>query len=479
VTRSLVDIVRLFLNAGWRRRYLICVPVLLMLPLSVLGSRFAPNTYEARTILLLQETGKENPFLKDFVVGLHVKERISALKTLVKSEHVLLNVLKDIRTPEETADPRTTAIEMRKLAGAITVELIGTDLLELRLRGDQPKGMGRTLDAIKRRFLERLLSPERSTLGATRAFLADQLADRKAALEASEREMADFRIRYADKLPALYSSSVQRLATLQQQLQERTMQLAAARAGFETVKQQMASANPIVGRLEESIVQVTTELAALRARYTEEHSQVQAAERKLGRLHTERQAYLDVSRAIEVADIDQLWSMAAATVGDAQKAPPLLVSQVLRLQEAKAKQATLEQDVRSLTQSVEELQKTIADFAPIEQLQAQLEKRIAIARELYQSFVERHDKASTSYALGQFEEPERIKVIDAPQDPTIPITLPKIIFVVLGIVAGLVLGVGLAVVAELLDPRLRTREQFQRLTGLPVLAHLPRPRLAV
>jgi len=226
--RSLSEIISMLLYAGWRRRYLICVPAILLLPLSILGSRYAPKTYEARTILLLQETGKENPFLKDFVVGLHVKERISALRALVKSEHVLLKVLKDIKTPEELADPRYVAIEMRKLGGAITVELIGTDLLELRLRSGVPQGMGRTLGAIKQRFLERLLSPERSTLGATRKFLADQLAERKKALDAAEQDMAEFRIRYADKLPGLLTSSVQQLGSLQHQLQERTMQLSAA-----------------------------------------------------------------------------------------------------------------------------------------------------------------------------------------------------------------------------------------------------------
>lgn len=473
MTRSLSDIVRMILNAGWRRRYLICVPIVLMIPLSILGSRFAPNTFEARTILLLQETGKENPFLKDFIVGLNVKERMTALKSLVKSEHVLLNVLRDIRAPEEISDPRQAAIEMRQLGGAITVDLVGTDLIELRLRGSEPSGMGRTLAAIKQRFLERLLSPERSRLGATRTFLADQLDQRKASLEAAEREMSEFRARHANKLPSLLNSSVMRLGALQQKLQEQTLQLDAAKAGFEAMRQQMASSNPIVGRLEESIVQVSTELTTLRGRYTDAHSDVQSAERKLARLQADRRAYLDVSRAIAVADIDRLLSMAAASVGDAQNAPTLLVSQVLRLQEAKTRQATLEQEVMTLSQAVEQLQQSLAEFAPIEQQQTQIEKRIASARELYQAFVERHDKASTSYALGQFEEPERIKVIDPPQDPTIPITLPKIIFVVFGILAGIALGIGLAIVAELLDPRLRTREQFMEMTGLPVLVVLP------
>ncbi|MEZ5843421.1 MAG: hypothetical protein R3D27_06750 [Hyphomicrobiaceae bacterium] len=474
MTRSLSEIIRMILEAGWRRRYLIAVPIVLMIPLAILGSRLAPKTYEARTILILQETGKENPFLKDFIVGLKVKERMTALKALVKSEHVLLNVLRDIRAPEEIADPTIAAIEMRKLAGAITVELIGADLIELRLRGSEPKGMGRTLAAIKQHFLDRLLSPERSRLGATRKFLAGQLAERKATLDAAESEMAEFRAKHANKLPSLLSSNVARLGAMQQKLQEQTLQLAAARAGVDALKQQMANSNPIVGRLEESIVRVTTELASLRGRYTPAHSEVQAAERQLTRLQSERRAYLEVSRAIATADIDRLLNMAAATSSDPQRTPTLLVSQVLRLQEARTRQVTLEKEVATLTHAVVALQGTLAEFAPIEQQQQQLEKRIASAREVYQSFVERHDKASTSYALGRFEEPERVKVIDPPQDPTIPITLPKIIFVVLGVAAGIALGIGLAVIAELLDPRIRTRQQFAFLSGLPVIAVLPR-----
>jgi uncharacterized protein involved in exopolysaccharide biosynthesis len=318
------------------------------------------------------------------------------------------------------------------------------------------------------------LSPERSTLASTRQFLADQLGERKAALEAAERELSELRIRYADKLPVLYASNLQRLATMQQQLQERTMQLASARANVEAVKQQMMGSNPIVSRLEESIVQVTSDLAALRARYTSEHSEVQSATRKLERLQAERQTYLGGAQAVESADLERLMSMAAATAGDAQKAPPLLVSQVLRLQEARARQATLEKDVETLTKAVNELERSIAEFAPIEQQQSQLEKKIASAREVYQTFTERFDKASTSYALGQFEEPERIKVIDPPQDPTIPITLPKFLFVVMGILAGLALGISLAIIGELLDARVRSNEQFTSLTGVPVLGRLPR-----
>lgn len=472
--RSLSDIIHLLLCAGWRRRYLICVPFVLMIPLSIIGARFAPKTYEAKTILLLQETGKDNPFLKDFAVGLNLKERISALQALLKSEHVLLNVLRDIHGGNVETDPRALAMEMRQLGGNISVQLVGSDLLELKLKGARPEGLGKMLEAISARFLERLLSPERSTLGATQAFLQDQLEKRRKALDLAETELSRFKSANADKIPAIFASNITRLGAIRQKLEEKSMELSAATAAFNDMRRQLAGTNPIVGRLEESIIQVTGELTALKARYTDDHSDVQAAERKLRRLQEERRSYLDVSNRIEKADMDRLWNIALGQGGDNEKAPPLLVSQLTRLQDAHAKRVALEKDVEQIKAVVEDMERNIPAHAPIEQQQQRLEKEVTSARETYEAFLKRYENAKTSRALGEFEAVERVKFIDLPQDPTIPVTPPKIIFIVAGIIAGLVVGIGLATVAELLDPSVHTAAEMALLCGAPVLARLPR-----
>ena len=287
--------------------------------------------------------------------------------------------------------------------------------------------------------------------------------------------MFDFKRRHADELPAVYSANVTRVSAMKQRLLDKQMELSAAVASFNDMRKQLASTNPIVGRLEETIIATTSELTALRSRYTEQHSDVQAAERKLTRLSEERQAYIDVSKNLDQADLDRLWSIAAGQqVAQDKSAPPLLISQLLRLQESKAKRVALEQDVEQLSKAVNELQTAIAAFAPIEQQQMRLEKDVAAAREHYESFKKRYDSASTSFELGRFEAPERIKIIDLPADPTIPATPPTIIFIIAGIVAGLVLGSGLAVVAELLDQRIRTTSEFLTVAGVPVLARLPK-----
>ena len=85
----------------------------------------------------------------------------------------------------------------------------------------------------------------------------------------------------------------------------------------------------------------------------------------------------------------------------------------------------------------------------------------------------RHDSAATSLALGAFSGAERVKVIDAPQDPKVPVTLPAIVFILAGLFVGLSLGIGLAVAAEMLDQRVRYAAEFRALLSVPVIARLP------
>jgi len=169
---DLIEIIRRFSEAGWRRRYLICVPIVLMISLGLLAARMAPKTYEAKTIILLQEPSTANPFLDDFAIGLNLKDRIGALRLLLRSEHILLSVLRERGRIDGNASPAEIAFEVRNLASAVSVELAGNNLIELRLSGNKPEGMGALLQTVSERFLDQLLSPAKSRLEATRRFLS-------------------------------------------------------------------------------------------------------------------------------------------------------------------------------------------------------------------------------------------------------------------------------------------------------------------
>ncbi|MFY7777914.1 MAG: hypothetical protein ACOVQ8_06515, partial [Elstera sp.] len=80
--RSIGDILYLIVSAAWYRRYLLCVPIVVM-PLLAFGvSLLLPKNYEARMTILVQEPAKLNPFLNDLAVGPNLKDRMEGLKAL-------------------------------------------------------------------------------------------------------------------------------------------------------------------------------------------------------------------------------------------------------------------------------------------------------------------------------------------------------------------------------------------------------------
>ena len=475
MSRSLHELIPMAISGAWRRRYLIVVPILVMPVLGALAGHFAPKAYEAHMTILVQEPGMLNPIMKDLAIGSNLKDRMPSLQALLTSKHVLLDVLKDLGQIKPGADPSVTNPQVAALGASLSSTLVGEELIELKIRGRSREGLARILNTVGARFMEHVVEPGRGSVDSSESFLREQVNKSETELEKAEKNEADFKSRNADKLPALYTSNVQRLATLQQKLEETRIELATADAAFDDLRKRVSTLNPVVGRLEEAIVQSTSELAALRARYTDEHSEVQAAERKLKRLEEERTAVLASTSHENGADMERLWNLAAgaATTGD-KGDQPLLVAQMAQVQQAESRRAALHSEVEQLSAAVDQLRKAIADFAPIEQQQQQLEQAITAAKEQHDMLAKRYDMARLTGSLGRYEEPERIKIIDAPQDPTAPVTPPGILFLIGGLVGGVVLGAGLAVVFEVLDPRLRRVKDFEAASGLPVLAFIPR-----
>ncbi|WP_127088792.1 hypothetical protein [Aquabacter cavernae] len=474
------DTLAYLLQVAWRRRFLAFIPVLLLPPLALVAATLAPQRYEARMTLLVQEPSKLNPILNDIAVNPNLKERISALIALAHSEVVLGRVLEDMGRVGPSTDPRDKENMVRNLSAAVNIQLVGNDIIEMRLRALDPTSPSITLEALSKRFIERVVSPERTAVEDSERFLKGQMDERRVALDRAERAYSDFKSANADKLPAIYNSTVTRLAQLDQQIEQKEMDLGTADATLQDLRRRLATTNPLIGRIEESIVQVSADLASLRSRYTDQHSEVQAASRRLERLESERQHLLSSARDIESTDLDRLWNLAAGVTqggsGDSSdtRTAPLLVSQLQKLQEAQAKKVGLEKEVEQLKAASVMLQRDIASFGPIEAQQQSLDRAVKTAQDNYDTLAKRYEMARVTGALGQFEAPERVKTLEPPANPATKVTPGYFLYVLAGIAAGLALGGALAGAAELLDNRLRRPQDFARVLGVPIIARIPR-----
>ncbi|TNZ32096.1 GumC family protein [Vibrio parahaemolyticus] len=469
--------ISVLLHGAWRRRYMIVIPMLVLPILGFGVSKLVPTTYVAHTSMLIQETAKMNPFLQDIAVSTMLKDRLSALSTLLKSRHVLYSVAKEQGLIDDDMGAKEQEFIIKDLASRLSVQQLGKDFIQIQLRSGKAQGMESMLTSVSNRFVEQLLAPERSSIKDSSHFLTIHINKRREELDKADHAFAEYKNTYSYATPEMQAQSLTRLASLKQTLAEKEAELAGVTRSLGSLDQQLSKTNPVIGKIEEQIIEIRSELTLLRAKYTEAHSLVQGKLRELKRLEQERTVLLS-SKQPEL-NSNQLWDIASnATVSSLGEAQPLLVSQLHQLQIMRSRFESLTEETVSLQKMIQELESNAHRFGSTATEINRLARDVAVKREMYDDLVERYEMAQLTGSLGVFEENKRVKIIDAPFTPTIPSNLPSIVFIILGFIGGAGLGVGLAAILELADNSVRSRRALEKHLGVPVITTLPKVTFA-
>lgn len=440
--------------AAWRRRAVILMPILI-LPFVAFGvSKLAPPSYTAHTSMLIQETAKMNPFLQDIAVSAMLNERLNAVKTLLKSRHILQQVaLEQGLINENTPEAEKEAV-IRNIADRLRVAQLGKDLLKIQYTSSSPEGMKEMLESITTHFVEQLLAPERSSIRDSSQFLKKHIDQRFMQLQTAEQALADYTNEHSALTPELQSQTYARIASLKQTLAEKEAELVGVEKSLGSLDQQLSKTNPVIGRIEEKIIENRSELTLLRAKYTDNHSAVQAKQRELDRLEEERTILLNTDTPS--LNSDQLWDMASSQklqiTGTVQ---PLLMSQLQSLQQVRGRYESLKEETATLHVMIENQEKVAEGFGDNVKQIYRLKRDVQLKRELYEELLQRYEMAQLTGSLGEFEESKRVKIIDRPYTPSTPSNLPSIVFIFAGLFAGIALGIGLAILMELFDSTIR------------------------
>lgn len=467
------------LAAGWRQRYTIAICTLLIPVIATAIGALTKRQYSSYTTVLIQEASKMNPFLKDYSVDTQLKDRMAGMQALLHSRHVLVEVARELTLiPPEQAN---TDDIVKKLSAALTVELIGADLIRISYKGDSPERISDILNAVTRHFLDKLLAPERSSIDSSEGFLEKQLEIQRVSLMTAEKKLADFKVQYSARLPDQYSYDVMKLRDAEEKLNERKIELAGIEAKLDSLRGELLKNDPRVASIEDEIVKRSAELALLRSRYTEKHSRVVAAQRTVDRLQSEREKMLTDARNTTPQELEKMWQLASnvsvSTDDTTQK--PLLVSQLEAIEKARSKEKQIREESAELEKIIADMSKKLSNFAEVEQEMAELTRDSTTRQHVYDDLLKRYEMAKVTGALGRFEETDRAKVIDMPYVPTSPDNLPVFIFSIAGILAGFFLGRATALIKELTDTSLVRTETIVTLLGVPVIARLPQLPLSV
>jgi len=481
---SLIINLAALLWAGWRRRYLIIVPVLL-LPLSgAIVGILAPKNFQTSTTILFQEAAQQNPFLEDLSIATNLKARMDALNALLHSRHILASVAWKMELLHKSMDQKEKAKVIGELSKSLNARLVGENLIKITYNAPQRENMAEMLSLVSMRFVERVLAPQRSSIIQSESFLANELEQRRKNLEKAETALAEYKNKFASELPTLHSANVARLSQLKTYAATRRIELQGAKAAQKSLAIRLSQTNPVIGKIEESIVNILAELSQLRARYTDNHSRVQGVVAHLHSLEKERHRILSSSQQIDPNNLDpkqleRLWAIATTartgtgTNSQQQSSHLLLISQLERLQQADDQIQRLSKEVISLELEIRKLEKQVNGYGQHERRLNQLKRDIQVRLKIFQNLSERHELARVTGSLGKTEESERVKLIDPPFEPLGPNNMPLVMFVLAGLFSGVGLGIGLAVIAELLDTSIRRQNTLSQMLNTQILARIP------
>lgn len=473
VKEQIKRILYLSVYAIYKKVKLFIWPLMIVPVFVIVLALMAPKQYTNHASILIEESSLLNPFLENLEFSFDLSKRMDALRTLVVGRKVLLQVAKDTKlVDDKTSDAKIEEIH-KKLAQSISLSLVGDELVRIHLKWDEPAQMKPILEAIVEQFIERLLSPTKSSLDSSEHFFLTQLDVMRKDLEGAESRLAEFKKINRDVLPDVFNNNREALDKILSDKQSKIIELTGKKARLEMLMTKMGKANPILGSIEEKIIRAESDLSVLRTRYTDKHSKVVEKLRELTNLRVRQTELLSQSKDLKLEDLDKLWQIANTLPAGNGQEPNLLVSQLVALEEAKQSVAELEQEYLILEKQVDLLSSRLMSTSDIEKQLRQLERDHEVKTDLYKEMLGRYEMAKVTGQLVKYEGPDKVKTIERAFSPTQPINTPLIVSIILGVILGIGSGIALVFIDTMLDSSLKDLKTIKAISNKPILTLLP------
>tara|TARA_B100001063_G_scaffold103495_1_gene96561 strand:+ start:1144 stop:2637 length:1494 start_codon:yes stop_codon:yes gene_type:complete len=473
VREQIKRLLYLTLYAVYTRAKLFVIPLLVVPFVIILLTVTAQKKYINHATILIEESALLNPYLDDLSFSFDLSNRMAALRTLVISRKVLIAVAKETQLVPENATPAQIEKIHQELSQALSLSLVGDELVRVNFIWHEQSKMKLVLEKVVEKFIERLLAPTRASLDSSEQFFYQQLNSIRDELELSEEALAAFKSTNSNTLPAVLHSNHQTFDKLLSDQQQKTIVLSGAQAKLKALATKMAQANPILGRIEEKIIVAESELSFLKTRYTEKHSKVISKKRELQSIRNRQQSLLESAEDLDPTNIEQLWQMANTLPSGKDNESSVLVSQILKLEEAKNEVAQHQQEYDMLEQQVKLVGERLLVTSDVEKQLRKLERDYDVKQSLYKDMLSRYEMAKVKGKLVKYEGPDKVKTIERAYSPTQPINTLLVASIIVGIILGVFTSSTIVFVATLFDSHLKDIQTIEKLSSLEVVTILP------
>jgi succinoglycan biosynthesis transport protein ExoP len=497
--------------------------------LAVLVALLWPPTYRSTGTILIEQQEIPSDLVRSAITS-YADERVQMISRRVMSSSNLLESINKYDLYSNAGPTKRRESIVAAMRNDIKLEMISADIVDPRLGRDtkatiafsigyqarSPQVAAAVANELISLYLRENLESRKQQAAGTADFLATEAARIGTQVRDLEQKLAEFKQAHENSLPEQAQLNIQLASRAQDDLRELDARIRSLDQQIVFLDSQLAQINPtsaLYGDTGQRVLGVKDQLSILRAQYaaaaanlTDMHPAVAELKREIEGLEKEvgtQSDHQDLERQLEQARGD----LAAARQGHTDAHPDVvrLSTQVTQLEEqltstprtpatplrgeqpdnpayiqikanreaARTERSSLMSQRTQLRSRLAEIEQWSAATPTIERDYGALMADVQNARQKYAEVQQKQMEAQLAANLETEHKGERFTLIEPPLEPEKPASPNRPLILAVGAFLSLAGSLGLMMLLETLDTRVRSREDLIALLAVPPLAVIP------
>jgi capsular exopolysaccharide synthesis family protein len=462
--------IKYYLSVFLRRWWILVITTVLVTGVTAVRAGKEPITYTAQARLLYEANSVASSVLGgSMYMPMSWNNPVDTQIQLITTRPNIEEVIKRLGLN----DPAKGHVMIpEEVLGGLSAEVDkNTDIILLRYATMTPDLAVNVVNEMGRVFVERNRNYHQETARAARQFITEQLAKTEKGLQEAEDELRNFReSNGVFDIGGLGNATSSQLSNIDSSLINMEVDRKVAEEKLNIAREHLQVTDPgllqrmeklkadqVYANLQGALASGEAALTVKRTQFTEDAPEVVDAKNQLAKLRQAVQTRVKhvLGRGLDDQDlISQQTPTEQRFLGD--------------LVDAQTEMSMLDARANALKSSRSEYESRFSALPAKDQQLAQLQRRKAAAEETYQVFLKREQEMRITEAMNL----GNVRVIEEATQ-AIPSASTYSRTVSLAALLGLIFGLGVALLVEFLDDRIRRPEEAQNVLELPILGMLP------
>ncbi len=461
-----------YLRIVSRRKWLI-VSVLLICVVSAWAlAEFLPKRYKSTTLIVVESQKVPESYVRGVVTG-SVQERLGTIRQLVLSRKILTQVIEEVGLAAERREGDSIDDILESLRKNIEITTSRDEAFSISYRNENPVTAMKVTAKLAELFIQENLRNREQLVERATEFLVGELNTAKEELEAKEKAISEFKLRYMGELPGQLEANLRALDRLQTEVATRSETLHKLNDRLDSIEKAIkeyqttgSSTIPLPLRpatRSARLKEMENRLATLSATYKDTYPDIILLKQEIARLKS------------LPPESDSSEESPATESGSESKTSnnPVLRELLKQQREVKSEIETTKDVLNRLNAQIKIYEARVENTPVREQQLATLMRDYDNLQRNYQALLDKRLNARIAENLERKQQGEQFRIIDRANLPDTPEWPDKFRFLMAGLAVGCGLGFGSAILLEQLRVAFQDGEEVERMLGISVVGTVP------